>query len=384
MARRPQAAHRVPDGFGLKGFLLTLLLALAGGAVFSALQVPVPWLLGPMVFVFAGTRFFPGTKPTWPRVLRHFSGVVIGYSLGLSFTKPILAEMGRQLPTMLLMSALLLLLCAGIAWMTSRLSGLSYPTTLMGSIPGGLSQMILLAQETKGIDMTVVVFLQVSRLMMIIFCVPLLVFSPLFGGARHEIDAAAGAASAPWSGLFPDILLHAAACVGIALLAKRIRFPSPFLLGPMIVTAALHLSGVPGPVLPNGLLDAAQVLIGAYVGLLLRPEELEHKLKFAGLALLSGVLLLGGAMGLSLLLAELHPMSHATAFLGMAPGGMDQMGFIGKAAHADIATVTIYQLFRTWFIFFAVIPIMRFSLKRCGIGRLPGEETRRSVRSIGS
>jgi len=375
---------KIVKGIEMRGFLLTLMLALAGGAVFLAVQMPVPWLLGPMVFVFAGTRFFRRVKPAWPQPLRHFAAVVIGYSLGSSFTKPILTEMGSQLPTMLLLSVLLLLLCAGIAWMTARLSGLPYRTTLMGSVPGGLSQMILLAQETRGIDMTVVVFLQVSRLMMIIFCVPLLVFSPLFGGVKHEVEATAGAESASWMGLLPDILPYAAACVGIALLARKIRFPSPFLLGPMIVTAALHLSGVPGPVLPNGLLDAAQVLIGAYVGLLLRPEELEHKLKFAGIALLSGALLLGGAMGLSVLLVELHPVSHATAFLGMAPGGMDQMGFIGKEVHADIATVTVYQLFRTWFIFFAVIPLMRFGLKRFGSGRSRGEETRRSARSIGS
>ncbi|MFB9276676.1 AbrB family transcriptional regulator [Cohnella cellulosilytica] len=362
------------------GFLFTLLLALAGGALFSAVQMPVAWLLGPMVFVFVGTRFFRRVKPEWPKALRYFAMIVIGYSLGLSFTKPILAEMGRQLPTMLLMSVLLMLLCAVIAWMTSRLSGLPYRTTLMGSIPGGLSQMILLAQETRGIDMTVVVFLQVSRLMMIIFCVPLLVFSPLFGGVRHEIDAAADAVSATWGGLFPDIVLYAAACVGISLLAVKIKFPSPYLLGPMIITAALHLSGVPGPVLPNGLLDVAQVLIGTYVGLLLQPEKLEHKLKFAVLALLSGVLLLGGAAGLSFLLAELHPISHATAFLSMAPGGMDQMGFIGKEVHADIATVTLYQLFRTWFIFFAVIPIMRFSYRRLGESWRAREEAQREAR----
>ncbi len=368
------------------GFLVALLSALAGGAVFSAVQMPVPWLLGPMVFVFAGTRIFRRVKPVWPKELQYFAMVVIGYSLGLSFTKPILAEMGRQLPTMLLMSVLLMALCAAIAWITARLSGLPYRTMLMGSIPGGLSQMIVLAQETRGVDMTVVVFLQVSRLMMIIFCVPILVFSPLFGGERHAIDAATEAASAPasWGGLFPDLVPYAAACVGIALLAMKIKFPTPFLLGPMIATAVLHLSGVPGPVLPNGLFDAAQLLIGTYVGLLLHPENLDRKLKFAGLALLSGTLLLGGAMGLSFLLSVLHAVSRATAFLSMAPGGMDQMGLIGKEARADIATVTIYQLFRTWFIFFAVIPIMRASFKRLGASRSAREESQGGVRPTGS
>ncbi|MEC0265538.1 AbrB family transcriptional regulator [Paenibacillus anseongense] len=343
-------------------FIVTLALSLVGGTLFTLIHSPLPWLLGPMLFAFLGARFLKKVKPLWPSYLRDTALIIIGYSIGLTFTVNTLQEMGKQLPSMILMTVLLLLFSALIAYCISKVSGLDLPTVLMGSIPGGLSQMIILAEDTKGIDLTVMTFLQVSRLMIIIFCVPLLIFSPLFGGDRSAIEQIAGV-SARWSDLFPNIFLFAIVCVICAVMAKKIRFPSAFLLGPMIATAVLHLSGVSGPALPSGLLDVSQLLIGTYVGLLLRPESLTHKVRIIGLAIISGCVLILGSLGLSLMLSNMHDVSAATAFLAMAPGGMDQMGIMAKEVHADIAIVTCYQIFRTWFIYFAVPPLLRLAFK---------------------
>ncbi|MCS7460542.1 AbrB family transcriptional regulator [Paenibacillus doosanensis] len=344
-------------------FLVTLALALAGGALFTLIHSPLPWLLGPMVFSLLGARLLKTIKPLWPSYLRDTAMIIIGYSIGLSFTMETLKEMGRQLPTMILMTVLLLLFSALIGYGVAKVSGLPLPTVLMGSVPGGLSQMILLAEETEGIDLTVMTFLQVSRVIMIIFCVPLLVFSPLFGGNHQDIGVSSGAFGR-WEDLFPGILLFAVVCVAFAMLAKKIRFPSAYLLGPMIATAILHVAGVPGPALPASLLDVSQLLIGTYVGLLLRPESLTNKFRVISLSFLSGAVLILGSLGLSALLTQLHGISSATAFLSMAPGGMDQMGIIAKEIDADIAVVSCYQLFRTWFIYFAVPPILRLAFKR--------------------
>lgn len=347
-------------------FLATLVVSLAGGAFFTLIHSPVPWLLGPMIFTLIGSRLMTKAKlkPLWPGYLRNSAMIATGYAMGLSFTVETLREMSHQLPTMVLMTVLLLLFCILSAFVLSRLAGQSFPTMLMGSIPGGLSQMIILAEETPNVDMTVITFLQVSRLLMIIFCIPMLVFSPLFGGTHSDVGAAASSASATWSGLFPDLLIYAPVCVAVALLAQRIKFPTAFLLGPMIATAVLHLCGVPGPALPTGLLDVAQLLIGTYVGLLLKPENLQHKVRVVAIALLSGVLLIGVSLGLCVLLSYLHGVSASTALLSLAPGGMDQMGLMAREVHADLAIVSCYQIFRTWFIFFAVPPLLRLVLKR--------------------
>ncbi|NRF95537.1 AbrB family transcriptional regulator [Paenibacillus frigoriresistens] len=344
--------------------LFSIVLAVIGGFLFQWIHCPIPWLLGPMIVVFIGSRLFKRIKPVWPGPMRDSGMVIIGYMLGLSFTLETFKQIGKQLPSMILLTALLLVCTYLIALMVAKFSGLNFPTVLMGSIPGGLSQMIALAEELKGIDLTVVTFLQVSRIIMIIFFVPLFIFSPLFGSSlHHSLPDTASAAAASWGGLFPHILVYAVVCTACALLWKKIKFPTAFLLGPMVATIILHLSGLSGPALPSSLVSISQLLIGGYLGLMLKPENLNNKLKIILLALLSGTALLICSVVLSLLLTQLHPVPLSTSFLSLSPGGMDQMGIIAKEVNADLSFVTCYQLFRTLFIFLVVPPVLKALFK---------------------
>jgi uncharacterized membrane protein AbrB (regulator of aidB expression) len=62
----------------VRNFALTLLLSLAGGALFTLLHIPLPWLLGPMAAAFLSTRFQKSFKPRWPGSLRNVSLLLIG------------------------------------------------------------------------------------------------------------------------------------------------------------------------------------------------------------------------------------------------------------------------------------------------------------------
>ncbi|MEF2967978.1 AbrB family transcriptional regulator [Paenibacillus sp. M1] len=350
--------------------LITAGFAVLGGYVFQLIGTPIPWMLGSMVFVLIGSKLCgKNIRFFWPGQIRNTGMIIIGYTMGLSFTASTLTEIGRQFPTMVLFTFLLMVCAAVIAFLISFLSGIPFPTILLGSIPGGLSQMVLLAEEVEGIDLTVVVFLQVSRLIMIIVCVPLLVFSPLFGAAGTEaLTGGLSGNAATFPGLFPNIWLFAVVCVASALLGKKIKFPTAFLLGPMIATIVLNLSGFHGPALPKVVLNVSQLMMGSYIGLLLKPENLKHKLKMILLAILSGVILISCSVGLSFLLTRLHAVSWITSFLSLSPGGMDQMALIAKEVNADLSVVTCYQLFRTLFIFFvapaALKAIFRSILKK--------------------
>ncbi|WP_123039551.1 AbrB family transcriptional regulator [Cohnella candidum] len=351
----PNPRHALP---------VTFLTALIGGVVFKLLHIPVPWLLGPMLAVLAGSSVRKNLF-RWPGPIRNAGMIVVGYTIGLSMTSAALHEMVRQLPTMLLMTVLLLLFCAFMAFIVTRLSGNPYLTMLMGSIPGGLTQVITLAEETEGVNLTVVTVMQVVRLMMIVICVPVLVFSPLLGLPQH--GGSAPEISHPGvtlgSGDIARLALFAGVCVVCAIVGNRIRFPTAYLLGPAIGTAVLQAVGFQGPPLPSIAINAAQFMIGTYVGLLLKPGELPRKLRLLTLALMSGLLLVLGALGLSLLLTRLEPVSMSTALLSLAPGGMDQMGVMAHEVNADLSMVAGYQLFRTFFIFFAVPPLFKLAIR---------------------
>lgn len=337
---------------------VSLVTALTGGTVFKLMHIPIPWLLGPMIAVLIGSNTFKG-RYEWPGKIRNAGMIVVGYTIGSSMTAATLLEMSYQLPYMVLMTMLLLLLCACIAFFVSKLSDTDYKTALMASIPGGLTQLIILAEETEGVNLTVVTITQVIRLMMIIVCVPLLVLSPIMGQWKDTAATAVSMASASWNGLFPSVFLFAAVSIMCALAGNKIKFPTAFLLGPAIGTTILQISGLQGPALPHMIINAAQLMIGTHVGLMLKLDQLTQKLRTISLAVGSGLLLILGALGLSVLLTKLQPVSKSTGLLSLAPGGIDQMGIIAHEIHADLSMVAGYQLFRIFLILFAVPPFMR-------------------------
>ncbi|MFC4307085.1 AbrB family transcriptional regulator [Cohnella boryungensis] len=347
-----------------QGIAAAFVVALASGALFSWMGLPIPWLLGPMIGACLVSKMLKSVKLAWPTPFRDTGLIIVGYTIALSFTGRTLRDFAAQLPSMLLLTLLLFLLSVLIAYAISRWTGIPFPTALSGSIPGGLTQMIALAEETRGIDVTVVAFLQVSRLMMIVSVVPLLIFSPITG-ASHPVEAILPSAGlAGWPGLFPEILPYAFVCVAAALIGRRFRFPTAFLLAPLLAAASLKLAGLPAPPLPGSMVGAAQLLIGCHIGLMLRTERLPNKLRIVTLSIAGGTVLIAGACGLGYLMTKLHSVSAATALLSLSPGGMDQMGIIAHEIDADVATVTGYQLFRTFFIFFAVPPLLRILFSR--------------------
>jgi len=345
-------------------FSITLITAFIGGIIFTLLHTPIPWLLGPMAAVLVGARF-EKISYYWPVRIRDAGLIIVGYSIGLSFTKTALLQIIAKLPSMLLMTVLLICFCAGIAYVVSKLTGVDYPTVLTGSIPGGLSQMIIFAEEMKGIDITTVTFLQVARLMMIIFFVPFLLFGPLFShpSSSHTTSDILERTIPPSGPFFPLIILFAVICVVSVILVKKLKFPTPYLLGPMLVTAIAGIAGLHGPSLSPMILDISQFMIGGYIGLLLKPEKLEHKAKIITLALLSGLLMEIGSVGLGLLLIHFYHITPSTSLLSLAPGGMDQMAILAHEVNADLSMVTGYQLFRLFFIYFAVPPMLRIFFK---------------------
>jgi len=341
---------------------ITLTAAVIGGILFQLLHIPVPWLLGPMIIMIFAKNAMKWDF-IWPRYLRNSGMIIIGYTIGLSMTITALHEMALQLPTMLLMTLLLMLLCSGIAYIVSRLSNTDYQSALLGSIPGGLTQVIAMAEEMKGVNLAVVTVTQVIRLMMIITVMPLIVMTPFFGQQLAEHTTTGIVPISESVSLFPNILLFAVVGIVFAIVGDKIHFPTAYLLGPIIGTIILQLAGVSGPHLPIYIVDFAQLMIGTHVGLLLQTNQISRKGRTLALAIGSGLILVIGSLVLSVLLTLLQDVSNATAALSLAPGGMDQMGIIAHEIHADLSIVSGYQLFRTLFIYFAVTPLLKLLFK---------------------
>lgn len=345
------------------GFLKTLFVTLAGGVLFTLLHVPLSWMLGPMT---AALLWFAFTKRSliMPVKLRELGLAILGYMMGITFTKETGIEIVLQLPSMLTSTVLTVMFSLAMAYWIARKADITFASSAIGNIPGGLSQMVVLSEEVDGADRTIVTFMQTIRLLSVVFVVP---FLAVHGLADH-VDSAANAAKQAagyeeWLA-HPFLSVIVIACVSAScLLAVRLRVPVPYLLGPMVTAAIMVVSGMHPPHLPPLIIIAAQWAMGAYMGVSSKLSNLANWKKLLPYTLISsaGVILL--SLIIAYVLSILHPITLLSAFLSTSPGGMSEMGVTAAVTHADITMIVAYQFFRTMFILFLVPPVLKWVLR---------------------
>jgi membrane AbrB-like protein len=133
----------------LKSFFITLILSVAGALVFELISFPLPWILGPLVVLLVTRYFWKGASLYWPLPVRHTGLLILGYFLGASFTVETAQEMVQHFPVMLLMTLLTIGFCILLSFIVAHFSKIEFESVLIGSMPGGLSQMVLLGEELK-------------------------------------------------------------------------------------------------------------------------------------------------------------------------------------------------------------------------------------------
>lgn len=127
---------------------------------------------------------------------------------------------------------------------------------------------------------------------------------------------------------------------------KIIRLPSPILIGAMLGSAAMHVSGICELQLPFGLVVAAQVVIGAYLGCRFCNISRQELLQIGCISTGSTLLLLMIAGCFALALSYILDIPFATLMLAFSPGGLVEMCLIGLALGADVAFISSHHLIR--------------------------------------
>lgn len=338
--RRSLVSGRGPGGPLVT--LRTLIIGAVGGFCGYMVGLPLGWMLGAMAatipLAMAGV---PMTAQSAPRSAMI---VVIGLMVGSTFTPEIAARVPEWGATLL--GVLLYVAIASVVniWFCWKIGKLPPATAACSGTPGGLSEMIIMG-PSLGADVRSISLVHGSRLVVLIGTVPLalsmagLVESGAGQGMSRTID---------WNfhlTLGDLAVLTACAILGV-LLAKKLRFPAAALTGPLLLSAAAHLFGLTEAHVPDALLAAAQVVIGASIGQ--HFVGIERRTLVTGFAL--GTILTIFSLGLAAIFAfafqVLLGVSFAIGLLALVPGGLPEMSVIAISLRADPAFVSLHHLFR--------------------------------------
>ncbi|BAL82386.1 hypothetical protein SELR_06780 [Selenomonas ruminantium subsp. lactilytica TAM6421] len=343
----------------MQDFLLTIIIATCGGFLLEQINAPLPWTLGPIIAVSL-TAMALKRKLRWPLWLRNIALIPLGYSMGRPFTLETGQAILNQLPFMLL--ATFVTICAGIfsAWLMYRRTKINLTSCLLGCVPGGLSQMVILAAEMKEADLTAVTIMQTMRMLSVVFVIPFL--------AIHVLPSAGQSAHLLAVEHTGNLLIFALVAVAGAVIGKAIHLPTATLLGPLLATAIyIVCSGHTAPVIPVHYLNMAQICVGSYIGSSIDLRKIRDYQGMGPVLIGSVLLVLAVSMGMGVLLSLLTPSDIATTFLSTAPGGLAEIGITALVVGADSSTMTAYQLTRLLFIMLCYPCIVRMILRKRGL-----------------
>lgn len=320
---------------------LALAIGMAGGTVFYLLALPLPWMLGALfATMFAAIAKAPVLAPTR---IRPAVVAVIGVLLGSRFTPDVLDQAGAWTGTVAILMVYVMVVAMVVVPFYRFVGRLDWVTAYFAGMPGGLSEMIEIG-EASGARPTPIILAHSLRIVVTIALIAFW-FRIVEG---HAVGAMVGQVHLQLSWLDAAVMLASAVLGGV--LGKWLHFPAPSFLGPLLVSAVLHLTGATQSVPPTLLVNTAQVLLGTVLGCRFLGVGLKTLAPAAALSVGATVLTLGLAFGAGTAMQVLTGVRTDQALLALAPGGLTEMGLIALAIHADVAFVALHHVVRILFV----------------------------------
>lgn len=321
------------------GFLFALALGALGGAIFTWIGMPLSWMLGAMTATaLASILNMPVTGST---LARPPMSAVIGTMLGSQFGPHTLESAVMWWPAIVALAGYLLVAAVLCNIYLRRVIHLDRPTAFFSAMPGGVIDMVLLGSE-KGGDERTIALMHSSRIFLVVLSLPPLM--TLITGAEP------GTRVTEWRPLadmgFADIGWFLAALGAGIGLGKLLRLPAPFLIGPMLVSGALHFGGISGFAVPSSVIALAQVVLGTTVGCRFAGASSRRILHILLTSAGSTAIMLAVAVVFAIALQFIVDVPVEGILLAFAPGGLAEMSLVALSLNVEVAFVVVSHISR--------------------------------------
>lgn len=324
---------------------LTLVVALLA----DRLHLPLPWFTGPLLALAAANMAGAGLAGL-PHA-RDGGQWIIGIALGLYFTPTVTREILRLAPWIAVNIGFVWLLALLGAWLLRRLSGESAVTCFFAAPIGGASEMATQAERNGGrVDR--VAAAHSLRILMVSLIVP---FALQWLGVRGVDPYAPVAAEFHLTGL---ALLGALAAAGAIVLA-RLGVPNQWMLGPLLVTAAITAQDITLSALPAAVSNVGQMLIGIALGTRFAPEFFRAAPRYLAAVVLVTMIYLGLSALFGWWLAGMATLPVPTAVVATTPGGIGEMAITAKVLQLGAPVVSAFHSIRMATVVLTIGPAFR-------------------------
>jgi uncharacterized protein len=352
---KPERKHIIGhDGIG--PIVLAIAIGGAGGFIFNWLKMPLAWMLGSCMFTTVAA--FAGLRVGMRVRLRQGMIIILGVLLGSGFSADLVQRLGQWAISLGIVSLMTLTAATACYLWLRRTTDWNRQTCYFAAMPGGLNDMTILGGAMGG-EERAIALAQALRILTVVMTIP--IWYRLVNGAQTSVlTMVHGPTGNDWK----DYAVLIGCGVAGAAIARLLRLPAAFMMGPMILSAVVHLGGFTNSKPPGELVAAAQVVVGAGIGCRFVGAAFDKLHKEIAASIGAAVIMIAVAVFFAKVAVAITGLNLDATVLSYAPGGFAEMSLIGLALGIEIAMVATHHLFRLFLILLASPVIFRLWLRR--------------------
>ncbi len=327
----------------------TIVLAVAGGFGASLLGLPLPYLFGPLALAaVSGIAGHPvADLPRWGQSVTR---VVVGILIGSSVSPDTLGRLGEFAVSAAVVPVQAALVTGIAALLVRRVVGVGWNLALLGAVPGGLFTIVMALQGRESL-LSRVGLVHTMRVALVVTVVPLaLTWGLVVGEGESPATGIAG------MGVEQVAWFLGLAAVGFGVV-RLVRFPGSEVMLPMMLTAAVQLSGVGSTAPPYELVALAQLVLGTSIGAGFRRISGREAGRWALAGIGVAMIGMAGMVATAWMLGHLIDLPWSAGLLAFAPGGVAEMSVAALVLGVDPGYVAAIHVWRLVLVVSAV-PLM--------------------------
>lgn len=315
-------------------------IVVALGTLFTHLDLPAGWLIAGMLGA-AAVALISRRELNPPAKAMSAAQGVIGVVAVEPLTKLTASDIVHfaGCAAFSVTVTLTLSLVFGVVLARVAAGRLNTATANLSLIAGGASTISCMAKEL-GADERYVALSQYLRLTIVVLSMPM-----VLGALGTADNGPQLAANDHWNIL--GIVAMVALIVVAARLAKLVKMPAPYLLGPLVVTAIVAIidPALAAMMSPTTVVTSvAYVVIGWQAGGGFAVDVLRKFVRLIPLTLAFIAMTIGSCFGVAVIVSHWAGVSLADAYLATTPGGIYGVLAIANEVHAGPIVVTLQIL----------------------------------------
>jgi membrane AbrB-like protein len=338
-----------------KKFLLVILISIPSAIVADYFNIPLAWMLGPMLAVSVAA--LSGIKIKMPKLALSSILIVLGLHIGNYIDQNLINQMTEWVWTSIIMFIYILISILIVSKYLQKFSGYNVKTSIFSAAPGALGPLMILAEHEKS-DLSQVATSHLIRLIIIITVIPFFVVNYSTNEALviekfNYLD----------QNHF-HLLILLIGSISLIFVFDKIGVPAALLSGTLVASGILQISEVASYKLPDESINFCLLILGASVGCRFADKSLKEVASNSFHSLVATVILVTLGLLAAIVATYFVDTNFLTLLLSFSPGGIYEVAVIAIAFDLDPNFVAFHHIIRLLMILFTIPIILKIIGKK--------------------